>query len=230
MKSCTHLLYLCGWILAVGCAVAAAEGPRTTSEATRAQLEEKFAEILRAAGPVKYHGTTAASVELASLQRQRRFFQQLQAERLEGKWVAALISEEPRIHARFETWKGLADYLSDHEALVEVWAYSVQADSAGPVSPRRLTAREIGALKKQDHEQPTFVTATFKEASGDAKKYRIEWGLRAAEKMAAAEAGYARFREMQLSARKALGARGEHGRITSQTQWQALNKATTKAR
>jgi hypothetical protein len=190
--------------------------PQGISEEARRRLEAKFAEVLshQEARPSSTENVRTNGAQL---------YQLLQRERLEGKWIAALVSEDAGIEARFETWRGLADFLTEHEALVEVWVYVIA--TGGSREPRRLTAAEVGAMKKAPHEQPTFVTATFKE--NDAiKRLRIEWGLRAAEQTAAAEANYARHREMQLAARKALGARDERGRITPQSQWEAFNAAT----
>jgi hypothetical protein len=220
-----QFLYLCVWVSGLGGGIGLGAAGDST-EATRHQLEAKFAEVLREAGPTQYRFGTAgtASGEFAPA-KQRQFFQELQRERFEEKWLAALVSEESRIEGRFQTWKGLADYLADHGALVEVWTYSEQ----GTRNARRLTAAEIAALKKAGQEQPTFVTASFKDAD-TIKKYRIEWGLRAAEKAAAAEAGYARHRGLQWIVRRALGARDGQGRITPQEQWEAFSKAIQAGR
>jgi hypothetical protein len=209
---------LCGWLSGVlSFATPGFSAPGEIPAVARAKLEAKFAEVLAAAPALPRN----VEVRPARAQTARL----LARERLEGKWIAALVSEEGTIEARFATWKGLADFLEYHEALVEVWAYTVENPLDGNATgARRLTAIEVAQLKRAPLEQPTFVTASFREAE-KVKKVRLEWGLRAAEQTAAAEAGYARHREIQLAMRKALGSRDERGRITPQVQWQALQAA-----
>ncbi|MCI0743950.1 MAG: hypothetical protein L0Y58_00965, partial [Verrucomicrobia subdivision 3 bacterium] len=229
MKSCTsHALCLRTGITAFSLflvAVVSQAAMHDIPERSRTRLEARFAEVLREAGPTKRHFEAPQAGEL-SLREQEALFRQLQAERFEGKWVAALVSERPEIVARFETWKGLAEFLTEREALIEIWAYSEE----GTANARRLTAREVAELKRAEREQPTFLTATYRVSSGAVQQHRIEWGLFAAASAAADEAGYARYREMQFAVRRALGARDERRRITPRTQWEALNSALREGR
>jgi hypothetical protein len=209
---------LCGWLSGLlSFATPGSSAPGQIPDAARAKLEAKFAEVL-AAQP-------ALPRDVAARPFRPQTPQQLARERLEGKWIAALVAEEGAIEARFETWKGLAGFLEHHEALVEVWAHTVENPHDGNATgARRLTATELAQLKTARREQPTFVTASFREAD-KVKKLRIEWGLHAAEQTAAAQTGYARHREIQLAMRKVLGSRDERGRITPHGQWQALQAA-----
>lgn len=192
-----------------------------STERTRAELQARFEEAWKQfGGRLQVEGQSES--ERALLARKRAFFRQLQTERAADCWVAALVSDEPRIEARFETWRGLADFLGEHDALVEVWTQPEH----GAEEARRLTASEVAALRNAPFEQPTFITATFRDPeNGTIKNLRVEWGLRAAEQSAAAEAAYARYREMQGALRHALGSRDARGRITPSSQWTAFAAA-----
>ena len=85
------------------------------------------------------------------------------------------------------------DFLLEREALVEVWAYSDGADK-----PRRIPATELGELKKQSREQPTFLTVTYRQGgTGEVLTNRLEFNFRAASEMVASVAGYQRHRQMR---------------------------------
>src|SRR6185436_5451207 len=85
-------------------------------------------------------------------------------EKLSGKWFAALLPDSPRssyqILRRFESWSRFMDFLQEHDAIVDVWAYGENPESA-----RRLSALDVARLKKSKSEQPTFLTVTYRTAS-----------------------------------------------------------------
>src|SRR4051812_24792450 len=97
-------LYLAGGSLAFG-----------ATQVSSPVLEERFQRLAEAMPPLKEHysGVTEESVrkkasrEIASAA--------ITQEKLQGKWFAALITHaenEPlAIHARFETWRGLLEFL-----------------------------------------------------------------------------------------------------------------------
>jgi len=81
-------------------------------------------------------------------------------------------------------------------------------------------------LKQQKREQPTFVTATYRdESSGRPASYRIEFAFQAAEVMWRAEQGYGRHRRLELSARQILATKNSKGIPDALAQWTALQNA-----
>src|SRR5205823_11461961 len=96
-------------------------------------------------------------------------------EKLEGRWFAALVEasgEAPfAIQGRFDTWRGLLEFLAERNALVDVWAWG----DRGEHGARRIPAVELGELQRQRHERPTFVTVTYLDPmTRRAVTYRIE--------------------------------------------------------
>src|SRR5207247_912068 len=151
-------------------------------------------------------------------------------EKVQGQWFAALLSTESgqsfSVQRRFESWKGLMDFLVDREALVEVWAYPQKGGK-----PRRIPATQLAALKKERREQPTFTTATYRDsAAGALTTYRIEFNFKAASDIMAASAGYQRQREMQLAAREVLGVRDAEDKFNALAQWEQLSEAAQAGR
>jgi len=157
--------------------------------------------------------------------RERRNYLQLLREKLSDKWFAALVSTDPEsayeIMGRFESWKGLLDFALAREALVELWAYSEQ----GMENARRIPATEIADLRRQAHDQPLFVTLSYRDPdSAQVVKYRVEFGFNAANVALAAQQSYWKQRELQRIAHQVLAARGPHGRFSALAQWEAMKQ------
>jgi hypothetical protein len=168
-----------------------------------------------------YDGVSEADVK-------RRFeadvsYQTLMRDKLKGLWFAALVSRQDEgpysIHTRFGTWRELVEFLSEKNALVEVWAYG----EAGVHSAHRIPAQELAMLKRQAHEQPTYVTVSYWDQEiGKALSFNLEFGFHAAQEVFAAETAYQRHRALQLSAREILGAKNASGLPDALKQWAAL--------
>jgi hypothetical protein len=153
-------------------------------------------------------------------------YQKFALEKLERRWFAALVSNEREalysIEMRFATWRELVEFLAEKKAIVDVWAHG----EAGEHEPRRIPAPELASLKRQAREQPTFVTATYREdASGKAVSYRLEFGFQAAEAVRAAEQAYQKHRSLELSSREILAARNGRRIPDALAQWAALQNA-----
>lgn len=191
----------------------------------------KTLELYQPLPPLIHHyaGIHEADAE-ARLKRDINY-RALWQEKLAGHWFAALVTDaepEPdRIQVRFETWGELVDFLSERDALVEVWV----SPESGRGNPRRLTALELAGLKQQRFEPPTCITVTYPEAStGKVVCYRVEFGFQAAAMVQGQQRAYLQHRQIQLSAQEILGARDEEGRIDSRAQWEGLRLAVQEGR
>jgi hypothetical protein len=152
-------------------------------------------------------------------------------EKLEDRWFAALVAmsgAEPfSIHGRFETWRGLVEFLAGQDALVEVWVSSPEGEDGA----RRITAPELARLKSGRHEPPTHVTVTYRdEWTGAVIRCGLEFGFGAADAVAGLHAAYQRHRMLQLHAREILGARNAGGLPDAFAQWEALQAARRDGR
>jgi hypothetical protein len=152
-------------------------------------------------------------------------------EKLENRWFAALVAmsgAEPfSIHGRFETWRGLVEFLAGQDALVEVWASSTE----GQGGARRIPAPELARLKAGRHEPPTRVTVTYREEwTGAVIRCGLEFGFGAADAVAGLHVAYQRHRVLQLNAREILGARNAEGLPDAFAQWVALQAARRDGR
>jgi hypothetical protein len=157
------------------------------------------------------------------------FYQELMRDRLEQGWFAALTTPKDQppysIQARFATWRQLMEFLAEHNAVVEVWAYG----EAGETSARRIPAPELAKLNQQAHEQPTAITVTYRdETNGKAITSKLEFGFHAAEAVRNAEQAYSRHRTLQLSAREILSATNTSGLPDGLAQWTALQNQVLK--
>jgi len=195
------------------------------SEAFEANVSEFWKQL----PPLQAHDL--AEAKSAGRQRREENYRAMLEEKMADRWFAALLSaqeaDEFSIQRRFESWRELVEFLMENEALTEVWVYP-EADGKA----RRVPATELGPLKKQKREQPTFVTATFRDraSSGALVTNRIEFGFQAASKVLAADAAYQRHREIQLAAREVLGSRDDKGRLNAMVQWAELFKAAQSRR
>ena len=130
-----------------------------------AELERKFADLFNQLPPLQRHFDGLTEADSAAQRQRQSGYEALLREKLQDKWFAALVSEKSAdafaIQSRFETWKGLVEFLAHREALVEVWAYP----EAGAKEARRIPATELAALKNQPREQPTFVTVAWRDAA-----------------------------------------------------------------
>ncbi|HEY2952327.1 MAG TPA: hypothetical protein VGK40_07085, partial [Verrucomicrobiae bacterium] len=145
-------------------------------------LAEKFAGMFTQLPPPTLHYDGLSEAEAAERLARARHYEAFVREKISGQWFAALVAvtntEAFTIKGRFETWNGLVEFLQQQNALVEVWAYP----DGGLKDPRRISALEVARLKKETREQPTFITATYRDAaSGELRRYRVEFGFTSAE-------------------------------------------------
>ena len=178
---------------------------------------------------LRYDGLseTDAAERLARARNYENFVR----EKISGQWFAALVAvtntDAFAVQGRFETWSGLVEFLQGQNALVEVWAYP----EGGLKNPRRLSAREVAQLKQQPREQPTFITATYRDTvSGELRHQRVEFGFSSAQVALAAHQGYQRHRQIQLAAHEALATRDANGKLSALAQWEALTNAVAEGR
>ena len=176
-----------------------------------------------------YDGLSEA--EVAERLARARHYEAFVREKISGQWFAALVAvtntEAFAIQGRFETWNGLLDFLREQNALVEVWAYP----DGGLKDARRISALEVAELKRATREQPTFITATYRDAAGGTlHHYRIEFGFTSADIALAAHQGYLRHRGIQSAAHEALAARDAGGKLSPLAQWEALGRAVAEGR
>ena len=184
--------------------------------------------LLNQLPPPQVHYDGVAETEAIHRAQREQSYQAFIREKLQGDWFAALTdapaSGAHSIQGRFETWKGLMDFLVERDALVEVWAYPEAGEKA-----RRIPATEMAALKQQQREQPVFITITYR-ADGGLVTNRVEFNFKAAGEVLAAAVGYQRHRELQLVAREVLGQRDVRGKFDAAVQWDALAKAKESGR
>ena len=220
-----HALLL--WLLASCFHWRAAAAP---SWSPSERFEAKAAALLKELPPIQRHFEGVLQADADHRSREAEDFRRLLDEKVKGAWFAALLSSQPdrvfAVEARFESWKGLMDFLLEHEAVIEVWGYG-----EGQEHPRRLTAPEVGRLKKQRREQPTFLTVTYRRsATGEVATNRLEFNFKAASELSTVSEGYERHRQTQLAAQAALGARDEQGRLDAGAQWEELARAAEEGR
>ena len=101
---------------------------------------EEAAKILQQLPPPLKHYVNVSQGDADKLLRQDSNYLQAVREKLAGRWFAALIgtSEESSfaVQGRFDTWRGLVEFLAERNALVEVWAWGEGIEGAS----RRLPA------------------------------------------------------------------------------------------
>jgi hypothetical protein len=191
-------------------------------------FQVKVTALLNQLPPPQVHYAGIPEAEAASRLRREQNYEAFVREKLQSNWFAALTDaradESYSIQGRFETWKGLMDFLVERDALVEVWAYP----EAGK-KPRRIPSTEMAVLKQQQREQPVFITITYRGDDGLVTN-RVEFSFKAASEVLAASIGYRRHRDLQIAAREVLGSRDERGKLNATTQWDALAKATQSGR
>src|SRR6185436_9847042 len=128
------------------------------------ELAKQVAEVFQSLpAPVKqYGGLSRAAVE--RVLREEVNYAQVVREKVDGRWFAALVEADGEapfaIRGRFDSWRGLVEFLADRNALVDVWA----SGETGAGQVRRIPASELGELQRQRHERPTFVTVTYPDA------------------------------------------------------------------
>ena len=190
------------------------------------ELAEEAAKIFgRLPAPLK-HYEGVGEKDADELLRQDANYAEAVREKLEGRWFAALLGasgEAPfAVQGRFETWRGLVEFLADRNAVVDVWAWGEGRE--GPA--RRITAPELAALRRERYDRPTFVTVTYPDpATGKAVTQRVEFGFEAAAFARAANESYQTHRTIQRLAREILDARNEKGQPDAIAQWEALQAA-----
>ena len=228
-RNCVSLSIL-GWLLLAEpfSAQAAALGDASLSASNL--FAARVAELRSQLPPPRTHFEGVPETEAANRRRREDDYKAFLREKIQGNWFAALVSaqsDEPfAVQERFETWKELMEFLLEHDALVEVWAYP-----QGREAPRRIPATEMAELKKQSREQPTFITVTYRDATTSRLgTNRVEFNFKAASEVLAASAGYHRQREIQLAAFEVLGSRDAQGKLNASAQWSELGKAVQSGR
>ena len=221
-------LIVAGLILAGSFAARGAVGEATAP--APGSFAAKAAALSNELPPPRAHFAGVPETEAADRLRRELEYQAFVREKLSGHWFAALTSaraDEPySVQGRFETWKGLMDFLLERDALVEVWAYA----EAG-AKPRRIPATEMAGLKRQEREQPTFITITYRDgAGGGLITNRVEFSYQAAGQVLAASAGYRRHRDILITAREVLGRRDARGKFSAVVQWEAMDQARQAGR
>jgi hypothetical protein len=204
---------------------AAPEATILTNVWDRALAAQVAAVFQALPAPVKQFSSLSQAETARSL-RQDVNYAKLVREKIEGHWFAALVENSGEasftIQGRFDSWRGLVEFLAERNALVDVWAWGEK----GEVQPRRIPAPELGDLHRQQHERPTFVTVTYPDpATGVAVTYRIEFGFQAAAFVRSANEAYQKHRRIQLSSRMILGAQNAKGEPNAMAQWEALQTA-----
>src|SRR5439155_4745112 len=190
------------------------------------ELSAQVAEVFQAlSAPGKqYPGLSQAEVD--RFLRQDVNYAQIVREKLGGRWFAALVEtagETPfAIHGRFDTWRGLVEFLAERNALVDVWAWGERGEG----EPRRIPAPELGNLQRQRHERPTFVTVTYPDpVTRGVVTYRLEFGFQAAAAARTSNQAYQQHRQIQLISRTILAAQNAKGEPDAMAQWEALQTA-----
>ncbi|MEO8429427.1 MAG: hypothetical protein ABI651_20230, partial [Verrucomicrobiota bacterium] len=173
-----------------------------------------------------HHYESLSQAEAGSYLRQDSNYAEIIRQKLAGRWFAALVAmskDTPlAIQRQFDTWRGLVEFLAERNALVEVWAWG---EGIGG-QPRRLPAPELAELQRQQHEQPTFVTATYPDPdTAKAVTYRIEFGFQAGAFARVANEAYQEHRHLQLVSRNVLNARNSNGEPDALAQWKTLKAA-----
>jgi hypothetical protein len=196
-----------------------------------ADLAIRAAALFESVPPITRHYTDLNQTAVAARTARDIGHAAMLREKLEGRWFAALVTvsgAEPfSIHGRFETWRGLVEFLVGQDALVEVWASSTE----GQDHARRITAPELARLKAGRHEPPTHVTVTYRdEWTGAVIHHGLEFGFGAADAVVGLHAAYQRHRVLQLNAREILGARNAEGLLDAFSQWEALQAARRDGR
>ena len=188
------------------------------------ELAKQVAEVFQSLpAPVKqYAGLSRAAVE--RVLREEVNYAQVVREKVNGQWFAAMVEADGdapfAIRGRFDSWRGLVEFLADRNALVDVWA------SGETGAARRIPASELGDLQRQRHERPTFVTVTYPDAmTGASVTYRLEFGFQAAAFARASNEAYQTHRRIQLLSRQILGAQNAKGELDAIAQWEALQAA-----
>ncbi len=199
------------------------------------RFEHQVREFFDALPPLEHHyvrdggnnesGTTSG-VHQDRAETERRRYRQIVREKVAGAWFAALVSTDSgnlnEIQGRFETWKGLQDFIVQHEAVVDLWAYG----DRGERNARRVPAWEVAEMRKEADEQPLFVSLTYRDPnSGTAVTQRIEFAFNAAAVALEGQQAYSVQRQLQATARRILSARELGAKFSSAAQWKALQEA-----
>src|SRR3989441_6572243 len=190
------------------------------------ELAAQVAEVFKALpAPVKQY-SSLSQAEVSRFLRQDVNYAQMVREKLDARWFAALVEADGdapfAIQGRFDTWRGLVEFLAERNALVDVWAWGEKGEG----EPRRIPAPELADLQRQRHERSTFVTATYPDPiTGGAVTYRVEFGFQAAAAARAANESYQKHRRIQLISRTILGAQNAHGEPDAMAQWEVLQTA-----
>ena len=149
------------------CLAGAGQGSLNTSLLTNVwdrELSAQVAEVFQAlpAPGKQYPGLSQAEVD--RFLRQDVNYAQIVREKIDGRWFAALVETSGptpfAIQGRFDTWRGLVEFLAERNALVDVWAWGEKGEG----EPRRIPAPELADLQRQRHARPTFVTAPFRRS------------------------------------------------------------------
>src|SRR5213594_1937743 len=211
------------------CLAGAGQGSLSTSLLTNVwdrELSAQVAEVFQALPPPgkQYAGLSQAEVD--RFLRQDVNYAQIVREKIDGRWFAALVETSGAtpfaIQGRFDTWRGLVEFLAERNALVDVWAWGERGEG----QRRRIPAPELGDLQRQRHERPTFVTVTYPDPmTGGAVTYRVEFGFQAAAFARAANEAYQKHRRIQIISQNILGAQNAKGEPDAMAQWEVLQTA-----
>jgi hypothetical protein len=187
------------------------------------ELAARVTEVFDRLPPPAMHYASLSRDNAERVLRQDAKYSQTVREKLEGRWFAALVGtsddESVAIQGRFDSWRGLVEFLAERNALVEVWAWGEGLDGQA----RRIPAPELSELRRQRHERPTFITVTYPDpVTGKIVTYRVEFGFEAAAFALASNEGYQSHRKLQFAAREILDARNTKGQPDALAQWEAL--------
>src|SRR5437867_8944509 len=153
MRATCPCLALSLTLFAAGTHLAAAEPERLTATILTnvwdRELAAQVAEVFQALPPPGKQYPSLSQGEVARVLRQDVNYAQMIREKLDGRWFAALVEtsgEAPfAIHERFDTWRGLVEFLAERNALVDVWAWGERGEG----QPRRIPAPELADLHRQ---------------------------------------------------------------------------------
>ena len=196
-------------------------GANPPDQSARRALES----ILQELGPLQAHFIDVTAEDVKSRIREDENFARLIQEGREGKWSAALVTEDPSdrwsIEQRFDSMADMKAFLRERNAVVEVWLYG----ESGPEG-HRLTAHEVAKWSTEDEAPPSYMTATFIDRDGRTPtRRRLEYGIGAADETLSSALAYQRHRDLQHELRRILRSRDADGNLSARAQLEALDRA-----
>src|SRR2546427_4139436 len=96
------------------------------------ELSGQAAQLFQKLPAPTNHYESLSQAQADSYLRQDANYAEIIREKLAGQWFAALVATSKdtpfAIHSRFDTWRGLVEFLAERNALVEVWAWGEGID------------------------------------------------------------------------------------------------------